>query len=116
MEDYSGLNCCQKCAEIICKNFGRELSENERNMLAGFGDGIGIGGLCGAFIGAIAGVGLVLKGQEIDKIRLDIMMDFMDRFSAINCSKLTDYYDNGCEKVINAAVETAVNKIEEFKV
>ncbi|MCJ7855046.1 C-GCAxxG-C-C family protein [Lachnospiraceae bacterium NSJ-143] len=112
MDSESDLNCCQLCAKKLCCRYSVCLTQNEYDMLSGFGDGLGAGGLCGAVIGAIAGACLIAGGVEAEKIRLSVIMEFMDTFSTVSCSKLSDYYSNGCERVIATAVAAAENALK----
>ena len=108
MCDTNNLNCCQLSAYEFCAKAGVNISERDLMLLSGFGDGLGVGGTCGAVLGAAAGACLAAKGVNADKIRLKIIMDFMERFSTVNCSKLEAYYENGCREVILAAVDMAI--------
>lgn len=111
MCEKNNLNCCQLCAYEFCEKTGAKLSERDLILLSGFGDGLGVGGTCGAILGAVAGACIASNGEEAEKIRLSVIMDFMEHFSTINCSKLEAYYDNGCKEVISASVDMALKAI-----
>ena len=112
MCDANDLNCCQLCAYKLCAKTGADISKRDLILLSGYGDGLGVGGPCGALLGAVAGACITAKGIGAEKIRLSIIMDFMEHFSTVNCSKLEAYYENGCQEVISYAIDSALKAIK----
>lgn len=110
--EFKELNCCQLCAQMLCDELCIEFTENEYNMLAGFGGGLGVGGICGSLIGVIAISTLALKGEKTEETRLCIIMEFMKRFSTINCGRLIQYQNDNCAEIIKFAVNTAKTAVK----
>lgn len=111
MCDSNGLNCCQLCAYRLCAKTGTEINSRDLMLLSGYGDGLGVGGTCGALLGAVAGACITAKGIGAEKIRLSIIMDFMEHFSTVNCSKLEAYYKDGCNEVVSFAIDSALKAL-----
>ncbi len=112
MCDANSLNCCQLCAYRLCAKTGADISKRDLILLSGYGDGLGFGGTCGALLGAVAGACITVKGAGAEKIRLRIIMDFIEHFSTVNCSKLEAYYKDGCNEVISFAIDSALKAVD----
>ncbi len=106
----SSLNCCQLCAEKICYLKNVSLTNNEINMLSLLGDGMGIGGMCGALTGSLAAMGILLYGNKNkERLRTELILSFAERFSSINCCKLTKYHSDFCSEIIDFCINSTMN-------
>ena len=114
--DIDNLNCCQRAAFNVCERLGIEADEKIISVISPLGDGFGIGGICGAAMGAVLGAGIALDGQLGEDVRLAVVMRFMKDFKSISCGSLVGQYgQNGCEKIVDSAVEEAVLAVKNIK-
>lgn len=106
----NSLNCCQLCAEKICSLKNINLTENEINLLSLLGDGMGIGGMCGALTGSLAAMGIILSGNKNkERLRTELILSFAERFSSVNCCKLTKYHSDCCREIIDFCINSTMN-------
>lgn len=105
----NSLNCCQLCAKKICSLENKILTNNEIAMLSLLGDGLGIGGMCGALTGSLAVMGILSDSKNKDFIRTELILSFAERFSTVNCCKLTEYHSDFCKEIIDFCINSTIN-------
>lgn len=82
-------------------------------MLSLLGDGMGIGGMCGALTGSLAAMGILLSdNKDKERLRTELILSFAERFSSINCCKLTKYHSDCCKEIIDFCINSTMNITE----
>ena len=109
-----GLNCSQSVFKAVCENCGIKTDDNMLSMLNGISAGFGIDGFCSAVIGTLCALGCVYDEDEMKKIRLLLLMDFNERFSGLECGKISEK-SRDCGEVMNFLQKWAEAKIKEAK-
>lgn len=106
------------CSQVVLKNFADRLgiSEDEANRVAaGFGGGMMLGSVCGAYTGALMAVGLKYGHTNPDGLmqQKDIMLGkmaqlkekFEAEFGTVECKKLIGY-DLSVPEELKAALDS----------
>ena len=108
------FNCAQECARRIFDMAGVGCDKRDMDRLSLMGDGLGCGSVCGAIIGAFYVLGKVFEGEKSEELRYEMIVDFVDRFKYIDCTRLERHFDNDCrdikERVCFKAYELIKNR------
>ncbi|MCI8560045.1 MAG: C_GCAxxG_C_C family protein [Dorea sp.] len=103
------------CSQVVLKYFAHRLgiSEDEANRVAaGFGGGMMLGSVCGAYTGALMALGLkyghtnpdgLMKQKEIMLAKMGQLNEkFTEEFSTVECKELIGYDLSVPEELKNA--------------
>lgn len=108
------MNCAEVMLRTANDDFNLGLLEKDFKMMAGFGAGFYSGKTCGAFIGALAALGVLFakdrpsKREEVQEGAQRLYKAFFDEFGAIDCDALKPLYRDpvtGCDPVKTRAYE-----------
>lgn len=108
------LNCSETILYAANEEYNLNLDKKALKLMAAFGGGMGVEGVCGAITGALGVLGVIFveeKAHESEKIKSlskEFIEEFKKRLGTENCSELKKRYKNEdirCWKMIQTSGE-----------
>lgn len=106
------------CSQVVLKHFADKLgiSEDEANRVAaGFGGGMMLGSVCGAYTGALMALGLkyghsnpdgLMQQKDVMLAKMGLLKEkFTEKFGTVECKELIGY-DLSVPKELKSALDS----------
>lgn len=94
------LNCSETMLYAANEEYNLNLDKEALKIMAAFGGGMGIEGVCGAITGALGALGVIFveeKAHESEKIKelsKEFIEEYIKRLGTDNCGELKKKYKN----------------------
>lgn len=112
----NGYNCSQCIIKAVETKYKISFGEMPLNMTRGVCGGFGIGNICCCLVGAIFSLGALFDDEnEIKRLRMQLIMEFKERFRDISCCKLKMNYarNKECDIIIKDTCDMFERLVDE---
>ena len=105
-----GMNCSKSIFKAICQQQGKEVCDDCLKVFDALSSGFGVGAFCSGIIGALCALSMFFDEEDMQKIRLELLIDFKDKFGAFDCAKIsTD--EQSCYEILEYLEKWSMQKI-----
>ncbi len=110
----NGMNCGKSIFKGICEKQHKEVAKETLDVFGAINSGFGVGVFCSALIGTIGALSLFFDEEDMQKIRLELLMDFNEKYGSFDCCKIgTD--EERCYEILEYLENWASQKIWDKK-